>query len=416
MNILQISTQDIAGGAEKIAWMLHNSYKNKGCNSWLAVGTKVSNYKEIIHIPNYIWPKIVSKLFKIAGYEYFNFPASRNILKLLPRQPDIIHCHNLHGHYFDISTLPYLSKKIPVIITLHDAWLLSGYCPHSLDCYRWKIGCGRCQFLKFYPSAEKDPTTYNWKRKKKIYSQSKLYLTAPSQWLINKVKESILLPSALDIRVIPYGIDLSIFRPISKKDARDKLGYSSDIKIVLFIANNIRKNIWKDYKTMYNAVRMVSEKIKDKLLFIALGGEGVSETIGKVKIEFVPYQKDDIKVASYYQASDIYIHAAKADTFPNTILESIACGTPVVATAVGGIPEQIEDGITGFLVPQGDANKMAILIEKLLKEDNLYKQMSINAEKTAKTRFGLERMTNDYLNFYKEINETFNNNNNCCTQ
>ena len=94
------------------------------------------------------------------------------------------------------------------------------------------------------------------------------------------------------------------------------------------------------------------------MLCIALGETAPSEQIGDIEIRFVPYQKDPEQVARYHQAADIYIHPARADTFPTTIIEALACGTPVVATAVGGIPEQIVEGKTGFLVPVGDAGAM----------------------------------------------------------
>jgi len=72
------------------------------------------------------------------GHEDFNFPASWHLLDLPPRVPDILHGHNLHGCYFDLRALAWLSQQVPVILTLHDAWLLGGHCAHSFDCERWK--------------------------------------------------------------------------------------------------------------------------------------------------------------------------------------------------------------------------------------------------------------------------------------
>ena len=107
----------------------------------------------------------------------------------------------------------------------------------------------------------------------------------------------------------------------------------------------------------------------------------------------------------YYQAADIYVHGAKADTFPNTVLEAIACGTPVVASAVGGIPEQIEEGVTGFLVPPNNATAMAEAIQKLLNNDALRHQMSQAAATSAQQNFNLERMVDDYLKLYLNLIE-----------
>ena len=125
-------------------------------------------------------------------------------------------------------------------------------------------------------------------------------------------------------------------------------------------------------------------------VFLALGETAPSEDFGTAKLQFIPYQENTRKVAEYYQAADVYVHAAKVDTFPNTVLEALACGTPVVATAVGGIPEQIngyrlpeERGVaaelnifganeaTGILTPPGDAGAMSRAISRLLTDVNL---------------------------------------------
>jgi glycosyltransferase involved in cell wall biosynthesis len=108
-------------------------------------------------------------------------------------------------------------------------------------------------------------------------------------------------------------------------------------------------------------------------------------------------------VANYYQAVDIYVHAAKAETFGLAITEALACGTPVVATAVCGIPEQINHGETGFLVPQGNAEQMAIAIVTILNNSKLQQKMSEQAVQLAHNQYSLDRMVNNYLEWYQEI-------------
>jgi glycosyltransferase involved in cell wall biosynthesis len=105
----------------------------------------------------------------------------------------------------------------------------------------------------------------------------------------------------------------------------------------------------------------------------------LAERIGAAEVRFIPYQANQESVARYYEAADLYVHAAPADTFPNTILEALACGTPVVATAVGGIPEQVEDGQTGFLVPVGNARALAERLTQLLSDHQLTYYPIINS-------------------------------------
>ncbi len=110
-----------------------------------------------------------------------------------------------------------------------------------------------------------------------------------------------------------------------------------------------------------------------------------------------------MSVARYYQAADVYVHAAKADTFPSSVIEAAACGVPVVATAVGGIPEQVIDGRTGFLVPAGDAEAMAERVVRLLDREGIRRLMSAEAQQAAKPRFDIRDQVRAYQDWYDSI-------------
>ena len=384
LHVLQVSTYDVAGGAEKIAWDLHTSYRILGHCPWLAVGIKKTADPDILpiqsrlnkvsqYVPSYIQNLShfsgIAKTFdfltnpdrinaSLKGHEDLDHPGTWNILDLTPKPPDILHCHNLHGGYFDLRALPSLSHQIPTVLTLHDAWLLAGHCAHSFDCERWKIGCGNCPDLSIYPAIRRDATAYNWQRKAEIYRKSRLHVVTPCRWLMDKVDQSMLKPAVVASKVIPNGVNLKVFHPADRAEARQALGLPHDATILLFAANGIRKNIWKDYLTLQSALAEIA-KTGAKVLCVALGETASPKRIGNVEIRFVPYQKDPRKVARYYQAADLYLHPTRADTFPTTVLEALACGIPVVASAVGGIPEQVVEGQTGFLVPVGDARAMA---------------------------------------------------------
>jgi glycosyltransferase involved in cell wall biosynthesis len=356
------------------------------------------------------------------GYEDFNFPGTWRLLQL-SEPPDVLHCYNLHGDYFDLRALTWLSHQLPVILDLRDAWLLSGHCAHSLDCERWRTGCGQCPDLTIYPAIQRDGTAYNWRRKQEIYAKSRLYVSTPCHWLMQKVEQSMLAPAMVQARIIPTGVDLSIFHPVDKQAVRARLHVPQDAKVFLFTANRIRRNIWKDYQTMRAAIGLVAERLRGReVIFIALGEEAPAERIGEAYLRFIPYQKNAEAVAGYYQAADVYVHAARADTFPRTVLEALACGTPVVATAVGGIPEQVRglgitgceletarlntygvDEATGVLVPAGDVGAMSIGIERFLNDEPLRLRIGENAVKDARRRFDLQRQADSYLEWYKEL-------------
>lgn len=338
------------------------------------------------------------------GVEDFHFPGTARLLALSEKRPDIIHAHNLHGGFFDLRMLPWLSQQVTVILTLHDAWLLSGHCAHSFACEKWKTGCGGCPDLTIYPAIRRDATAYNWRRKREIYARSRLYVATPSRWLMQKVERSMLAPAVVEARVLPNGVDLNTFHPADRQAIRARLGIPQETKVLLTTGVLIRQNIWKDYQTLREAIIKVAECLEgQELLLVALGEDAPPERIGQAHIQFIPFQEDAVDVAHYYQAADIYVHAARADTFPIGVLEALACGTPVVATAVGGIPEQIEEGRTGFLVPAGDVAGLTTRIIQLLSNYRLKQDMGIWALSIARQRYSLDRQVDGYLNWYHEL-------------
>ena len=234
LKILQVNTVEKEGGAAVIAWNLYKAYAQKGYYSYYSVGKKQSSDDLVIQIPELSLTTILTRLeAKFApfcriselvkkiqkgqkshrqeqGWENFHFPGSRKILQLHPLQPDIVHLHNLHGGFFDLRYLAQLSHKKPVIITMHDMWLITGHCAHPMECKRWQSGCGDCPDLLRYPPILADGTARNLHRKQRIYRRSNLYLATPSQWLMDQVEKSVITTGVIDARVINNGIDTAL--------------------------------------------------------------------------------------------------------------------------------------------------------------------------------------------------------------
>jgi glycosyltransferase involved in cell wall biosynthesis len=128
--------------------------------------------------------------------------------------------------------------------------------------------------LGLYPSLPRDGTAFNWRRKQQIFSNSQVFVATPSRWMLQKVRESMLAPNVRDARVIPTGIDLSIFRPSLKERSRAELNIPRDAKVLLFVANGGRRNMWKDYRVLVSAFSRVVERHKNhETVLISLGDE-----------------------------------------------------------------------------------------------------------------------------------------------
>ncbi len=452
MRILQLSSWQREGGAERVAMNLHCEFRHAGHDATLAVGGYSGAEPDrpmgrgVIRVPNHegrsAWTRqwwaardrlrvgttsgrvsprraaasvanMLAEPMRAVdrglGREEFRFPGTR-ALPLL--RPDIIHCHNLHGSYFDLRLLPWLSRQSPVVLTLHDHWLLGGHCSYPFECDRWTSGCGNCPHLDIYPQLQRDGTASNWKRKAEIFAASRVYVAAPCRWLLDRVKRSMLSPAVVESRVIPYGIDLKVFHAdVDRRQIRQQLDLNANDRVLLYVANRLRTNVFKDFQLLRDALPMIANSHTasgtGKLIFIALGDQGASERIGQAELRFVPFEEDPHSVARYYQAADVFVHAARADNFPNTVLESLACGTPVVATSVGGIPEQISDlndaRATGALTPPGDATALAQRVITLLADDDLRRRLSHNAAIEAARRFDLKTQREAYLSWFAQI-------------
>jgi len=422
MKVLIINSSDKGGGAERISYDLHKSYLKQGLNSALAVGQKKSDSKNIyliqtdqntkkqppeIKILRYLWRLLTldwPAMLRWLGFEDIYYPKSQLETFIHYFNPDIIHLHNLHGGYFNLSSLDELSKQYPILITLHDEWLLTGHCAYSIDCERWKIGCGHCPDLIRYPGIRFDRTKINFKIKQSILSKSHFSIVTPSNWLMNQVDVSPLSPFSK--QVIPNGVDQTIFNLTNRSEARKKLGFDPQERIVLFLANRGKDNPYKDFDTIRKSIEILSERNNHNLTFVSIGGAETKVEIYKaIKFMEIPYINNPAIITDYYKASDIYLHATLADNYPLTILEALSCGTPVIATAIGGIPEQIIHQETGFLIPPKDSMKMAEKIELLINEPEILNQMKHNAVAYSKARFSNEHMVRKYLSYYSEIIE-----------
>jgi glycosyltransferase involved in cell wall biosynthesis len=452
LTVLHVNTSDRGGGAEMVATMLQKGERGRGLNSRLAVGWTDSRDSQVAHVDNdsyrsdwaRTWISIVRRITdtgpglplsgrpgaislavgeplrfmsKVRGWEDFNHPATSHLMSILERPPDLIHLHNLHGSYFDLRELAPLSNRVPVAITMHDQWLFTGHCAYTFDCQRWEIGCGSCPYLKTYPAIFRDRSAQNLARKRNVYARSRLFVSAPTEWLLRQAERSVLSEGIAESRLIRNGIDLSVFKPGDRFAARQRLGLPTDVPVVVFIANKARDNPFKDWRTAEEAIRVVGERTG--ILAVCVGSPGETDRYGSTEIRYVPHQEPEV-IADCYRAADLYLHSARADNSPLTVLEAQACGVPVVASAVGGIPEIVRplmlDGqpvtdvphftpehATGVLARMGDATSFADAMSLLLSSPDLGSHLGFNAARWVKEHFDFERYLDDTIDWYHMI-------------
>lgn len=402
MKVIHINTTDLGGGAEQVMLGLHYDLVKAGHQSACLVGKKQTNLDFIEGLQR---PLIVQRLMNEISVSRGKEPmAYRNVAWQFNRagfEPDVIHIHNLHGAYFDLNNLIELSQRYKVFVHLHDMWLLTGHCAQSFTCDKWQNGCGNCPDLTIYPAIRKDATDFNWWRKLDILARCELNFICPSQWMADKVNASQIAYKSLT--VMPNGVDREVFKSGDKLQARKALGIGSGKKVLLFIAKNPEKNEFKDYATLKKAAELASQKLSGEVELICLGSSGKAVKIekqGNFTISFHPFTQDRSTVVQYYQAADLYVHPAKAETFGNTIIEAMACGVHVIASATGGIPEIIENQVNGFLFPQGDVEQLAEKVVDLLSDEARCMEISKNASEIIGMKFDMKKLSNQLMELY----------------
>jgi glycosyltransferase involved in cell wall biosynthesis len=441
LRILQVTSSVAGGGGEQISMRLHRAFRRLGHRSMLFAGRgDFPGGEDLCLIPDRwdeiprarrireLYRKILSltrgrgqtRLFPFfetlafpqvtwdlwRGHEDYTQPGSRRLLSLIPEQPDIVLLHNLHARwnrregFFDLNFLPQLSQSVPVILFPQDPWLLTGHCGHPIDCPRWRIGCGRCPDLAIYPSIRRDGTAWNFRRKRAIYARSRLHLAAPSRWLLEMFTEAR-IPMA-GARLIDNGVDTALFHPGDRRAARAALDLDPDRRVIMISGNSLRVNPWKGYAwVLETAERLGWSRGFPPVDFLCVGDEGETLVYGKSRVLFAGQIQDPARMPLYYQAADMYFHPSRADTAPFSVLEAMASGLPVVATSVGGIPEQVEDGRSGFLVPAGDTMAMAERLGILLSDPEGCEEMGNAGRSRVLERFDFERQAGNFIDWMR---------------
>ena len=434
-RVLQVSTADLGGGAERIAVDLHAAYAEAGWSARLMVGHRHGDLAGVVAIPGDearhpaaragvavagllrpTAPRLATAVagaaqpvrtaHRLLGREDFAYPGSRVVVEAAA-DADLVHAHNLHGRYFDLRLLGEVSRRAPLLLTLHDAWLTTGHCAHSIGCDRWRTGCGSCPDLTLYPAVRRDATAANFRRKRSIVGASAgIRVATPSQWLLDRVQDSMLAEHLLGARVIANGVDLSAFAPRPAGAAKAALGLPADQPVVLGVGTGLRANPYKDYPTLEAALQALgSDPAVPPTQVVLLGDEHPELRFGAVTVRFVAGVSGDAATSRYYDAADVLVHPARSDTFPTTVLEALASGVPVVASAVGGIPEQVGTGAGagGQLVPPGDPAALARHLADLLGDQVRRGALGAQARVRAEERFDVRRQHAAYLAWAAEI-------------
>jgi glycosyltransferase involved in cell wall biosynthesis len=366
MRVLIISGEDLAGGGHRAAFRLHQALRGIDVESFMAVRRKHSSDPYVHQMtPSELgWPPFGrGYLDLLPGFlcrrkdEPISLGLqSANLGKLVGRfKPDIVNLHWINGGIASIRSIGKLN--VPVVWTLHDMWPFTGGCHYSGDCKQYRASCEECPKIKPLLGA---PSVTRWihNRKRSHWANKPLSAITPSAWMRDLALSSSLFANG-EVTHVRNCVDPAIFNGSSREQTRLELGLAATSRAVLFSsANQPRKGAYI-IPDVIRRLRSASPQHGWRFLF--MGGLPPSLELAQ-DIITLPRTTDEARVASYYAASDVYALPSLEDNLPNTISESLSCGTPVAAFPTGGIVEMVQDGINGYLTKHvsGDALVEAI--------------------------------------------------------
>ena len=390
MKVLLIDVNCKHSSTGKIVYDLYTELNNSGNEAAVCYGrgplVKEKNiFKFGLDIETYFHAGM-SRLTGLMGF--FSIVSTMRLISFMRKfKPDVVHIHELHAYFVNYGPVISFLKKnnIKTVWTFHCEFMYTGKCGYAYECEKWKSECNRCPQLKEYPkSLIFDFSRFMFKYKVNLFNGfNNLTIVTPSEWLANRVKRSFL--SNKDVMVINNGIDTSVFYPRSTELLRKKHGFI-DEKIVLTVAPNLLSERKGGKIVLELASRLEQENIK----FIMIGIEN-PEVVNRNNVIALGKTSNQSELADYYSLADLFFLSSKIENYPTTCLESISCGTPVLAFDVGGTKEIVEK--FGKCINVNRRSELENIIIGMLsyKSDNFGKQ----------SVFSKNRMINDYLRLYQ---------------
>lgn len=350
--LVQHSVLEQRGGASGVARMLAESLRQEGlsCRYSFEVAESKQGEQELVARP---WQERL--LQEAAGGA-------------------MVHLHNTRDWCELLGAFPEGSK---LVVTLHDAALLTGGCPFPLDCKYFSTGC-----MDPCPRGFPDAAT---RRRVRLAELERLQpvIVCPSRWMKERLKQ--VLPK-LKAQVAPNGVDWPASIP-SQVTARASLGVAPEARLALFVAHGGEEAAYKAGEHWAGIWESIKSRCPQALGFF-VGGREQSRDGDLLRW---PYLEQE-QLRLLLRAADVLVYPTLADNHPLLILEAMAMGCAVAASSVGGIPEQVTQGETGLLAPAGDFEALADSAVELLTQPARARSMGATARTQGARRFSRERM------------------------
>ncbi len=327
-------------------------------------------------------------------------PDYRGLLRALA-ESDLVNLHWVAG-FVDSRMVSAIANSVaPVVWTMHDMLPLTGGCHYDSGCGRYLQGCGCCPKLASTDSS--DPTARTWEKKlaalAKVPNRS-LHVVAPSNWLADCARNSPLF-AGKGVSLIPNSIDTETFAPRDKAAARTALGISAEAKAILLISQDINTPR-KGSDQFVAAFSTLDSRSAENLVLLTVGA-GIPNLSLPIAHRHVGEIRDDRRLSEIYSAADVFVLPSRQDNLPNTMIEAMACGTPVVGFAVGGIPDMVRSEETGILVQAGDIAGLRQAVERVFNDRDLRNRMGARCREFVLRDYRPAVQASRYIHLFRDM-------------
>lgn len=377
MRILHLCYSDLDGGAARAAFRLHQAQRSQGLDSHMLVINKCSD-DPFVHTVSGLQQlriKLASALSRLLlrGQKTPNpvhhslnlFPSG--LLREIDRlAPDVVNLHWLGGEMLSIGEIARIRQ--PVVWTLHDMWAFSGAEHYDDDkpSQRYQMGYHRESRHEQHGGLDLDRWTF--RRKQKAWAGKSFQIVTPSHWMADCVRQSTLF-AGLPVSVISNCIDHTLYRPLPRELAREALGLPQDKQLLLFGAMSSTSDPRKGYHLLIPALQQLKVEGKAEQVELVVFGasRGDAEQVTGIKTHYMGRLHDDISLCLLYNAANLFVAPSLQDNLPNTLVESLACGTPCVAFDIGGMKDLICCTPMGKLVYNIELSELTLAISEQIR-------------------------------------------------
>lgn len=364
LKVVHLNTYDGNGGAGRACIRLNKALLSQNIDSKIIVHYKFGKNKQIKSFnQNYlrkaytavtiIAERLLARRYLKPARTPFSFTwFGRSVIHHPDvKAADLIHLHWVNHGFLNPARLAELSTlKKPIVWTFHDSNAFTGGCHVRYTCNHFQQECGNCPLLK--DESPGDLSNQIWKQKYQAYQQLDFHIIAPSSWMRKSVAVSSLMKTR-PLSQIPNTLETSLFKPLANELAKELAGFPQDKFVLLTGFMPSRKDLHKGTSYLLESLELLKSRLAsqaDEVELVVFGNRDTEDLPEfPFKTNFLGTINDDTHLAQCYAAADAFLIPSLEDNLPYTVMEALACGTPVITFRTGGIPDMVEHEKNGYI-------------------------------------------------------------------